>query len=151
MQLWMNGTNWLHNFKSRNCPNFMTHSNRMPFTCRPGFSLCGSHHSYFASCGGVTTMPYTAHNQIFLLTVWAIKQLPGVESYLRLLRIQLFQKFRTKSLSVPPSPFVWNLPTLHPVSVDRSSGVIYCSVSAPFHLPWFQQIRYSLSAMAGVL
>ena len=76
-------------------PNIMTYSNWVPFTCRPDFSLRGSQLFYFASCSGVTTMTCAAHNQISLLTVCSIKQLPGVESCLRLYYLSSYSRNST--------------------------------------------------------
>ena len=135
----------------------MTYSNRLPFTCRPGFTLCGSQPFYFASCSGVTTMTCTAHNQ-FLSQLYVPSGSSVEQSHVGdCTTLQLFQEFRTKTLSVLPVLFCMNPTHTSPgickprLMFGRSSGVTYCIVSARFHPPWLKQIRYSLSAMAGVL
>lgn len=158
MQLWMGGTNWLHNFKSRNsfqiswrirtgCHSLATRF--FPLWQPPSlyWKLQWCYYNDMHS-----PQPDFSPNCMFLqATSWSTV-IPET-----VLLIQLFQEFRTKSLSVRPVLFCMNpshtsLCMCKPqLMFGRSSGVIYCCVYAPFHPPWFQQIRYSLTAMAGVL
>ena len=142
-------------------PN-MTYSNRVPFTCRPGFSLCGSQFFFkllfcklqwcYYNDMHSTRSDFSSNCMFHQATPCSRVILENV----LVIRLRVFQEFRTKRLSVRPVLFSMN--PAHTSRIckpqlmfGRSSGVTDCSVSAPFHPPWFQQIRYSLSAMAGVL
>lgn len=122
------------------------------------FSLCGSHFFFklqWCYCNDMhSTRSDFSPNCMFHQATPCSR---AIFETVLVIHLRVFQEFRTKSLSVCPVLFSMNpahtsacmcKPQL---MFGRSSGVTYCSVSAPFHSPCFQQIQYSLSAMAGVL